>query len=151
PQSTDVRTVTWNPKSILTAPWNGSNALIHSGSRAGSGANSADAALQRPSLRGWAACTANAWRSSYLPAATSTVTGAARSLTERFSPAATDRPGRPTSATATPPATTAAWAGVLIWAEPQPFLWLRNSPMTRASSDSFTFFVSGLAALISNS
>src|SRR5439155_12643351 len=51
--------VTRKPKSFFCAPWNGSKALIQSGSRAGSGANSADAALHGKSFFGCDACTPN--------------------------------------------------------------------------------------------
>jgi hypothetical protein len=47
-----TRMMTWKPKSFFCAPWNGSQALIHSGSSAGSGANSAEAALHGSTPRG---------------------------------------------------------------------------------------------------
>src|SRR2546426_12489242 len=65
--SAETLRITWKPKSFFCAPWNGSHALIHNGSKAGSGANSADAALYGNTRFGWDAWTPNASRNVYLP------------------------------------------------------------------------------------
>src|SRR5947209_7172557 len=117
--------VTWKPKSFFWAPWNGSKALIQSGSRAGSGANSALAALHGTIFFGWAALTPNCSRSTNFPGETTAATGPHLSLTDRLPPSPTARPGMFTSTIAgTSPTTavgaTSAWAGQLIDAHPPP-------------------------------
>src|SRR5947208_3277301 len=81
--------VTRKPRSFLTAPLNGSFALIQSGSRAGSGANSADGALHGRTLFGIVALTRNDWVRQNFPAATPAPAGPPLSLIERLSHPAT--------------------------------------------------------------
>src|SRR5262249_22024209 len=95
---------------------------------------------------------ANCCFSAYLPQQIGAHTGPTWSFTDRFSPQATEWPCSSTWASSGPEShgVTVAMAGA-IDADPPPHLWLRNSPITRASRVNVTFPTSGLTGVTLNS